>query len=176
MINTTGVFRALVYTHTVDQHRTVNADYYIDVRKQLMKDHIPRKGLELVGWWRLYHDNARPHVAGKVFQFLARKNIETVPHSAHSPDLVSNDFFLHPQAKKELKGRRFPTWQAAVKALEAILKRMSEKGFKNVIQEWWQRWEKCVELVVVGGGNYIWLFYTSPGPRDRIRVLLPSSA
>src|SRR5436190_4438061 len=146
MVITFFYYRVMVYTHTVPQGQTINAEYYILVLKQLMKDHIPKKRPDLVGRWKLHHDNARPHVANAVLQYLAKKEVETVPHPPYSPDLAPNDFFLYPQAKKELKGRRFPTTIAAIKALEAILKVLAKEGFEHVFEEWQRRWKKCVAL------------------------------
>ncbi len=60
----------------------------------------------------------------------------------YSPDLAPNDFYLHPTAKKDLKGKRFSSADAAVKALEAILKRLSKPGFKHVFLDWQHRWKK----------------------------------
>lgn len=151
MVVTFFDYRGMVYTHTVPQGQTINAEYYISVLKQLMKDHIPKKRPDLVGRWKLHQDNARPHVANAVVDFLAMKNVETVPHPPYSPDLAPNDFFLYPQAKRELKGRRFPTAAAAVKALEAVLKVLSKNGFEHVFQEWQRRWTKCVAL----NGDYL---------------------
>lgn len=151
MVITFFDYRGMVYTHTVPQGQTINGVYYISVLRQLIKDHIPKKRPDLVGRWKLHHDNARPHVANAVLQFLAKKGIETVPHPPYSPDLAPNDFFLYPQAKKELKGRRFPTAAAAVKKLEAILKVLSKEGFEHVFKEWQRRWNKCVAL----NGDYL---------------------
>lgn len=144
-------YRGMVYTHTVPQGQTVTAAYYITVLKQLMKDHIPKKRPDLVKKWKLHHDNARPHVAHAVTEFLAQKNVKTVPHPPYSPDLAPNDFFLYPTAKKDLKGRRFLDSATAVKALEAILKRISSDGFEHVFKAWQKRWAKCVRLQ----GEYI---------------------
>lgn len=146
MVITFFDYRGMVYTHTVPQGQTITAAYYIAVLKQLMKDHIPKKRPDLVGRWKLHQDNARPHVAFAALDFLCRKNVETVPHPPYSPDLAPNDFFLYPTAKKSLKGRRFPTSTAAVKALEAILKRISADGFEHVFIEWQRRMKRCISL------------------------------
>jgi len=133
------------------RYQTVTAAYYISVLKQLMKDHIPKKRRELVRNWKLHHDNARAHVAHTVQEFLAKKEIEIVPHPAYSPDLASNDFFLYPSVKKHLKGKRFANVTEALKSLEANLKRLSKNGFQHVFLEWQRRWKKCILLE----GEYI---------------------
>ncbi|KAG8325930.1 hypothetical protein J6590_054953 [Homalodisca vitripennis] len=64
----------------------------------------------------------------------------------HPTDLAPNAFFLYPHAKKELKGRRFPTATAAIKTLEVILKVLSKEDFEHVFKEWQRRWNRCVAL------------------------------
>ncbi len=94
--------------------------------------------------WKLHQDNSRLHVAHVVQDFLTQKSIEEVPHPPYSPDLAPNDFFLYLTAKKDLEGRHFPTSTAAVKALDAILKRLSSQGFEHVfmvyLNERWVSW------------------------------------
>jgi hypothetical protein len=57
-------------------------------------DHIIRKRPEFVEHWMLPPDNARPHAASTVIQFLASKGVQCNPHNCHSPDLVSCDLLL----------------------------------------------------------------------------------
>lgn len=151
MVITFFDYKGMVYTHVVPHGTTVTANYYKEVLRQLMKDHIPKKRPELIGKWKLHHDNARPHVANVVTEFLHSKNVRSVPHPPYSPDIAPCDFYLYPQAKKDLKGRRFQTELHAVKALEAILKRLSKDGFCHVFEQWQHRWDKVIALQ----GEYI---------------------
>ncbi|XP_046684715.1 histone-lysine N-methyltransferase SETMAR-like [Homalodisca vitripennis] len=123
----------MVYTKTVPHGQTINGKYYILVLKQLIKDRIPTKGTDLVGRWKLHHDNARHHVANTVLHFLAKK-METVPNPPYCPDLAPCDFFLYHQAKKEAKGRHFPSATAAIKTLESILRVLSKECFEQRLQ------------------------------------------
>ncbi len=61
------------YTHTCLTKTTVNAQYYITVLKQLMKDHTPKKRLDLFEKWKLPHNNAQPHVAHSISTSLVNK-------------------------------------------------------------------------------------------------------
>ena len=38
---------------------------------------------------------------------MAKHDIPSIPHSPYSPDFAACDFFLFPQLKKTMKGRRF---------------------------------------------------------------------
>jgi hypothetical protein len=73
-----------------------------------LAEHIRRKRPELhPSRWRLHHDNERPHVSKVVAQYLARKNIECVPHTPYIPNFAPCDFFLFPRLKSELRGPAF---------------------------------------------------------------------
>jgi histone-lysine N-methyltransferase SETMAR len=54
----------------------------------------------------LHHDNAPAHKALSVKQFLAKKSISEMGHPPCSPDLAPNDFWLMPEMRSALKGRR----------------------------------------------------------------------
>ena len=92
----------------------------------------------------LHHDNARPHIANVVTHYLAKIYVRCVPHPPYSPDLAPCDFFLFPNLKKRLRGQRFSSSEAVVKASEAILKDLSKNGLQHVFEDWKKRWDKCI--------------------------------
>lgn len=140
----------MIYQHAVPPHTTVTAAYYTSVLATLRK-HIAKKRPELSRTgWRLHHDNARPHVANQVMQFLARFNITCVPHPPYSPDLAPCDFFLFPSLKAKLRGIRFENSEAVLKKSEAILKDLTKNGLQHVFKDWQRRYKKCIEV----GGDY----------------------
>jgi transposase len=55
----------------------------------------------------LFHDNARPHTAVSIKQFLSKQGISELNNPPYSPDLSPPDFFLFPKIKSTLKGRKF---------------------------------------------------------------------
>ncbi|GFU19016.1 hypothetical protein TNCV_430571 [Trichonephila clavipes] len=79
------------------------------------------------GSWRFVHDNAHPHTANIVKQFLEQKRAEQIKHPPYSPDLNGPDFFRFTPLKLALKGNKFddtPDIQRNVtKLLNSIPKR-----------------------------------------------------
>ena len=134
----------MVYQHVILAHTTVTRHYYRDVLK-VLQGHIRRKSPCLSATsWMLHHDNARPHVANVVAEYLAQINVKCIPHPPYCPDLALCDFFLFPNLKKHLRGRRFQSSEAVVKAVEAVLKNLSKNGFQHAFADWQKRWDKCI--------------------------------
>ncbi|GBO28562.1 hypothetical protein AVEN_190319-1 [Araneus ventricosus] len=74
--------------------------------------------------WFLLHDNAPPHRALIVKNYLATHRVTTLEHPPYSPDLAPTDFYLFPRLKMKLKGHRF------VDSDEVI-----ENGFQECIEQ-----------------------------------------
>jgi histone-lysine N-methyltransferase SETMAR len=114
--------QGVVHHKYVPQGVTVNAEYYEGVLRCLRED-VRRKPPAL--WqrknWLLHHDNARPHTALRIREFLARNNLPIVPQSPYSPDLSPADFFLFPRMKLRLKGRRFATRETIISESQEVL-------------------------------------------------------
>ena len=87
--------RGIIHREFVPQGQTVNQDYYICVLRRLRED-IRRKRPEMweSGDWYLQHDNAPPHVAGRVREYLVVNHMNVLTHPPYSPDLAPCDFFF----------------------------------------------------------------------------------
>jgi hypothetical protein len=64
-----------------------------------------------------------------VKDFLANKNVKTLEHSTHSPDLVPADIYLFPGLKLALKRRPFCDASTLIKNMTEELKRFSQNSF-----------------------------------------------
>jgi transposase len=65
-------------------------------------------------------------------------------HPPYSPDLAPVDFYLFPQLKSALKGRRFCDATDIIKNATDELKRLSKSGFKECFQQLYSRWQMCI--------------------------------
>ncbi|GFW74756.1 transposable element Tcb2 transposase [Trichonephila clavipes] len=61
-----------------------------------------------------------------------------------SPDLTPCDFWVFPQLKKPLRGNRFASNKARVKAADAVLKKLAQSGLIYVFKKWTNRWDECI--------------------------------
>jgi hypothetical protein len=99
--------KGIVHFECTPQGQPVNPAYYVEILKWL-HGAIHRKRPELWPNDRIiHHVNALAHEALSVKQFLAQKSITEMERPHCSPDLPPSDFWLFPEIKSALKGRRF---------------------------------------------------------------------
>ncbi|GFT37343.1 histone-lysine N-methyltransferase SETMAR [Trichonephila clavipes] len=97
--------------HAVEPGATVNGSYYANVLRT-MTQHVKRKRSLLRNGFLLHHDNVPPHIARCVLDVSQQNNVEFY-HALHT--------VMFPQLKKPLRGKRFASNKACVRAAEAIL-------------------------------------------------------
>ncbi len=114
--------------------------------------HITRKRPELVGRWILRHDNAHPHMAHLVQEWLERDNIEVMVHPAYSPHLCPCDFWLFPTLKRCLRGWFFESDEEVIHKIQKSLARIPEGKFCQTIEE---KWVKRLEQCIASQGRYV---------------------
>ena len=132
----------------VPRGETVNKHFYLNVLKSL-RVAVRRKRPE--AWTNstsmLHHDNAPAHASLLIREFFTKHETTVVPQPPYSPDLAPADFFLFPQLKSSLNGRRFQTIEEILveenwtRALRAI----SQNKFQDASQNWKKRWERCIK-------------------------------
>ena len=91
-----------------------------------------------------------------IFKFCTTKCLrefqwELLPHPPYSPDLAPSDFFFIPKTQRTLKGIYFTDTNEAKQAAKTWLTKWSAHYFKNGIEGWKHRLEKCIDL----DGDYV---------------------
>jgi hypothetical protein len=85
-----------------------------------------------------------------VQQFLAKKNIQVIPHPPYSPDLAPADYFLFPMLKRELEGQTLSLDEFKTK-WEGVVRMLTKDDFARAFERWLERCEKCIPI----GGGYV---------------------
>jgi histone-lysine N-methyltransferase SETMAR len=91
-------------------------------------------------------DNAAPHKAAITHQKLADIHFEVQKHPAYSPDLAPPDYYLFPNLKKHLKGRKCSSIEEVTSAADGWLAAQPKEFFSDGLKKLEQRSHKCVEL------------------------------
>ncbi|GFY05313.1 histone-lysine N-methyltransferase SETMAR [Trichonephila clavipes] len=136
-------YEGIVYQHAVKPSTTINGTYYANVLRTMVQ-HVKRKRQLLQNGFLLQHENARQHISLCVLNVSHQNNVEILPHPPYSPDITPFDFWLFPQLKKPLRGKRFASNKACVKAVQAVLKKFSQNGLLHVFKKWIERSDKCI--------------------------------
>ncbi len=118
--------RGVIHHEYVPEGLTVNAMFYVQVLDHLCKC-IARVRPEM--WidrkFFFLYDNAHPHTAAIVQQFLPKKGVAQLSHPPYLPDLPSPDYFAFPKLKLELKGDHYALIEDIQKSVTAKLKAFS---------------------------------------------------
>jgi len=133
-----------LWIHAVGSGETVDGNYYIDnclapVIEEL-KEQRPNSGVKGI---KLLHDNARPHVAIEVKNFLKKEGISVMPHPAYSPDLAPCDFWLNDYIKRNLKDHT--NEDSLFKAVSKIVENIPEKEYKKTFDKLLERMQLCID-------------------------------
>ncbi|XP_060603854.1 histone-lysine N-methyltransferase SETMAR-like [Ruditapes philippinarum] len=131
--------------------KTVTGKFYRDkILKRVnafYENRRPRTGLR--GLY-LIHDNASSHKCDIVQRFIEEEKIVQVKHPPYSPDLSPCDFFLFPEVKKRLSGRRYASHSALESALYQCLLGIPKGNYSDAFRRWIDRLQKCIRV----HGNY----------------------
>jgi len=94
--------------------------------------------------------NAPAHSAAIIRQFPTQKQVATLNHPPHSPDLSPHNYCLFPKVKLQLKGVRFDTIEEIQKAVTDQLNKISTEDFSNAMK----KLETHANLCITSNGSY----------------------
>jgi len=109
---------------------TITGECYRDILKNQLLPAVAEKRPELVGNFILHQDNAPPHKARIVTEFLVEQGIEALRHPPYSPD----HFWLFDTLKLSLRGRQFPSRSSLGSAVYQSLKHIPKDPYKNAMK------------------------------------------
>lgn len=102
--DSTGV----IHQEFVKQGTTINTDLWIPILRKFRESMRKKRP---VLWrdqnWILLMDNAPAHCSNMAADYYHTVNMDLLSHPPYSPDLAPCDFWIFPELKKTLKGRRF---------------------------------------------------------------------
>jgi transposase len=138
----TNLIVSILY-HDLEYVETVNHAFYKYVLERIRK-RVQRVRKDIARNWVLHHDNTPSHTALSITEFLAKKDIPTLPQPPYSPDLAPCDFTLFPKLKSKLKGHHFGTAESIRKIVTNDLRTLTENDFRYCSDQWKERWNHYV--------------------------------
>ena len=98
-----------------------------------------------------YHENVPAHSSVKAMAKLESLSYQLLPHPPYSPDLAPSDYYLFPNLKRWLQGKRFHTNEEVILETEAYFAQFDKSYFSKGIKMLLDRWKKWISLQ----GDYI---------------------
>lgn len=141
----------IIFIDYLEKGRTINSDYYIELLDRLDAE-IKRKRPHMAKKKKLFHqDNAPSHKSIKTMAKLNDLGYELLPHPPYSPDLAPSDYYLFPDLKRWLQGKRFYSNEEVEFETDSYFGRFDADYYSKGIKMLEDRWNKCVSLE----GNYV---------------------
>jgi len=135
----------------LEHGRTITGAYYANLLDQLNKaiqakrPHLAKKKV------LFHHDNAPAHASHIVAAKLHELHYEVLPHAPYSPDLAPCDYYLFPNLKKWLGGRRFTSNEEVKSETTEYFAGLEKPYFAEGIRKLENRWKKCID----SQGDYV---------------------
>lgn len=129
----------------------ITGEYYAKLLEQLKEAIKEKRRGKLSSGVLLLQDNAPVHKSKVAMAALDRCGFESLVHPPYSPDLAPSDYYLFPNLKKELRGKKFQDDEEVKAAILTHFEGKEKKYFFDGIHKLISRSEKCIKLK----GNYI---------------------
>lgn len=143
--------KGVIMTDYLEHGETINAAYYSDELNRLRADIIAKRRGKMRSGVLLLQDNASSHTAGVSVATAAKCGFKILPHPPYSPDLAPSDYFLFPNLKRNLRGRKFDDEEEVIGAVDQYLEDQEETFYRKGLMMLKTRWEKCIRLK----GDYV---------------------
>lgn len=143
--------RGVIHIDYLEKGKTITGEYYsklldrFDVDLKQKRPHLAKKKV-------LFHqDNARVHTCLVTMAKIHELRYELLPHPAYSPDLAPCDYYLFPNLKKWLGGKRFESNEEVITETNAYFESLEKTYYLEGIKKLEKRWTTCIELK----GDYV---------------------
>ena len=108
-------------------------------------------GIHLNRGSRVIFNNAPAHTSAVVVAKLMELGFQLVSHPPYSPDLAPSDYYLFPNMKKWLAGKRFYGNEDVIAETNGYFSDLDKSYYSEGINKLEQRWTKCISLK----GDYV---------------------
>jgi len=143
--------RGIIYIDYLEKGKTITGQYYAELLQrlkhevQIKRPHLAKKKI------LFHHDNAPAHSSIIAMSKIHELKFELMPHPPYSPDLAPSDYYLFPNLKKWLGGKRFKSNEEVIEAVNQYFEELDESTFKTGITKLEHRYEKCISV----DGDYV---------------------
>uniref|UniRef100_A0A0K2SWW6 Histonelysine Nmethyltransferase SETMARlike [Hydra vulgaris] n=1 Tax=Lepeophtheirus salmonis TaxID=72036 RepID=A0A0K2SWW6_LEPSM len=143
--------QGIILIDYLEKDKTIAGAYYSSLLDRL-KTELQEKRPQLSHKEVLFnHNNASAHISSVVVAKLREIGFQLVSHPPHSPDLAPSDYYLFPNLKKWLGGKRFYSNEEVIAETNGYFSDLGKSYYSEGISKLEQRWTKCISLK----GDYV---------------------
>lgn len=143
--------KGILMVEFLPKNTTVTGHYYAQQMHRLRKAIKEKRHGLLARKVLLLHDNAPSHKSLLAQGAIKECGFEQLHHPPYSPDLAPSDYFLFPNTKKYLKGKRYESEEEIVNDIFNVWEEKDAKWFSAGIKALKHRYENVISV----HGDYI---------------------
>lgn len=143
--------QGIIFIDYLEKSKSITGVYYSSLLDRLrteLQEKRPRLAHKRV---LFHHDNAPAHTSGIAAAKLMEVGFQLVSHPPYSPDLAPSDYYLFPNMKKWLAGKRFYSNEEVIAETNAYFTDLDKSYYSEGINKLEHRWTKCISL----SGDYV---------------------
>jgi hypothetical protein len=102
-----------------------------------------------VGGYRkmiVHSDNASPHIAKCVTEYIDQNSLKRAPHPPYSPDLAPSECPLVGDVKHQLQRHEFAEGAELASAISEIWNQIPTDTLVDVSDDWMRRSQRCINI------------------------------
>ena len=136
--------KGIVLIDYLQKGETINGKYYAELLRELRQAIKSQRPGKLTKGVLLHQGNAPAHKSLVAMSAAHDCGFELIDHLPYSPDLAPLDYFLFPNLKKNLAGKRYESDEDVIFAVEDFFESQEENFYATGIRALQHRWKKCV--------------------------------
>lgn len=137
--------QGIIFIDCLDKDEKMTQQYYAELIERLNAEILkkrPKKSKKIL----FYQDDGPVHASMPVMAKLKQLNWELISHHELSPDLSPSEYYLLPNLKRWLQGKRFDTKNEIEPVISAHFDELDELFYRSGVQTLKDRWSKCIAL------------------------------
>ena len=141
----------IIFIDYLDKGKTVNGAYYANLVRRLRQELIKKRRGKVTRGVLLHQDNAPPHTSQVAKAAIQESGFELIDHPPYSPDMAPSDYFLFPNLKSCLRGKRFESNYDVISCVNEHFEGKDKGYFREGVLKLEKRCDKCIKVE----GHYI---------------------
>ena len=141
----------IIFIDYLEKGKTINGAYYANLIRRLRQELIKKRRGKVTRGVLLHQDNAPPHTSQVAKAAIEESGFQLIDHPPYSPDMAPSDYFLFPNLKSYLRGKRFESNYDVISCVNEYFEGKDKSYFREGVLKLEKCCDKCVEVE----GHYI---------------------